>query len=222
MILPDFNSPNPWLATRTRTGAEYDAPYFEREEMGEDIHGEANLVEKLLREQYEPVHKDNPLRVLDGGCGTGRMGIELARRGFDIVGVDLDPVMLDQARAKAPNIEWYLADLAAIQLDGKFDLIALAGNVMIFLTPNTEQAVLTNLSRHLQPNGLLLAAFELSPKSWTDMSWAKYDGLCQAAGLSLVERWSMWDQDAWVEGSGYVVALHKKGLTSASSPSILS
>ena len=93
------HSQNPWLATRTRTGAEYDAPYFERAALGIDIHGEANLVEKLLA-QYG-VDSASRLNILDAGCGTGRMGIELAQRGFEVTGVDLDEVMLSQARAKA-------------------------------------------------------------------------------------------------------------------------
>ena len=40
---------NPWLATRSRTGAEYDAPYEDRAANGEDIYGEANLVQQLLQ-----------------------------------------------------------------------------------------------------------------------------------------------------------------------------
>ena len=70
------NTPqNPWLATNTRTGADYDRPYELRAQQGEDIHGEANLVEKLLLKSYPPLHQP-PYSVMDAGCGTGRMGIE--------------------------------------------------------------------------------------------------------------------------------------------------
>ena len=197
---------NPWLATRTRTGAEYDAPYAERERMGIDIHGEANLVERLLR-QYRP--PSQPHSVLDAGCGTGRMGIELARRGFEVVGIDLDEVMLSQARAKAPNMMWHLADLSTVSLDQQFDAIVMAGNVMIYLTPNTEQAVLTNMTRHLKPNGLLLAAFELNPYPWTQLTLQRYEQMAADLGLSRLARWSTWDQDMWRNGDTYVVSLHQ-------------
>jgi len=61
------------------------------------MHGEATFVEAL-----------GVRRVLDAGCGTGRVAIELARRGLDVVGVDADPGMLSAARAKAPELEWAL------------------------------------------------------------------------------------------------------------------
>src|SRR5437763_1255862 len=63
--------------------------------------------------------------VLDAGCGTGRVAIELARRGFDVVGVDLDPDMLAVARAKAPELDWRLADLATADLGRTFETIVL-------------------------------------------------------------------------------------------------
>jgi SAM-dependent methyltransferase len=201
-------SQNPWLATRTRTGAEYDRPYELRAQRGEDIHGEANLVEKLLLESYPPSHQ-SPYAVLDAGCGTGRMGIELAHRGFDVVGVDLDQVMLSQAQTKAPEIPWLLGDLSTISLNKQFDAIVLAGNVMIFLTPQTETAVLQNMVRHLKPNGLLLAAFELSPRSWTKLTLEAYETLAASLGFKRLERWSTWDQDAWQTGDNYLVSLHQ-------------
>src|SRR5262249_53540301 len=64
--------------------------------------GEADLVESLMREA-------GGTRVLDAGCGTGRVAIELARRGFSVVGLDSDTVMLDTARAKAPELSWVQA-----------------------------------------------------------------------------------------------------------------
>ena len=96
---------NPWLATRNRTGQEYDAPYAARAAAGMDVHGEANLVEHLLRSPLNQSQSRQPYRVLDAGCGTGRTAIELAQRGIEIVGVDLDAVMLQQARAKAPQLD---------------------------------------------------------------------------------------------------------------------
>jgi 2-polyprenyl-3-methyl-5-hydroxy-6-metoxy-1,4-benzoquinol methylase len=194
-------SRNPWLATRTRTGAEYDAPYFVRENAGINIHGEADLVQKLLQP---------PASILDAGCGTGRMGIELAKRGYDVVGIDLDEVMLSQAKSKAPDMTWILGDLSQTAFDRQFDAIVMAGNVMIFLTPHTEQAVLANMAHHLKPNGLLVAAFELNPKPWTQLTLPSYEQMAQAVGLTPVSRWSTWEQAPWQTGDGYVVCVHQK------------
>ncbi len=202
--------PNPWLASRTRTGRDYDAPYEARAAAGIDVHGEANLVERLLHSDLNRAAVTPPCRVLDAGCGTGRIATELHRRGVVVTGVDLDDVMLTQARAKAPQLDWRLGDLSTITLAADYDLIVLAGNVMIYLTPGTEAATLANLARHLKPGGLLVAAFELTPKPWTQLTLASYDHLASAAGFTLAARWSTWDQTLYTARDTYAVSVHTR------------
>ncbi len=96
---------NRWLETRNVSGDSYDATYTRRAAAGEDVHGEANFVQRFA-----------PSSVLDAGCGTGRVGRELARRGVDVVGVDIDPEMLGTARRTTPDLDWRLADLATVEL----------------------------------------------------------------------------------------------------------
>ena len=83
-----------------------------------------------------------PASVLDAGCGTGRVAIELAARSIDVVGVDLDDDMLAEARRKAPGLTWIHGDLHDDSLDvlgdRQFDVVVMAGNVMIFVAPGTE------------------------------------------------------------------------------------
>lgn len=201
---------NPWLATRTRSGGEYDAPYAARAAAGIDIHGEATFLMQLFAEQLTALAPEAGLHVLDAGCGTGRIAIELARRGCQIVGVDLDEEMLKQARKKAPELVWQQGDLSTITLERAFASIVLAGNVMIYLTPGTEAAVLANMANHLAPDGLLVAAFELAPPSWSQLTLSLYDQLAAAAGLTLVERWSTWERTPWVSSSPYAVSVHRK------------
>jgi len=189
---------NPWLAQPRLSGREYDAPYETRAQAGEDVHGEANAV-LALRPAL-------PLTVLDAGCGTGRIAIELARRGVQIIGVDLDARMLDRAREKAPTLDWRLGDLATIDLGQSFDVILLAGNVMLFVTPGTEMQVVANLARHLRPQGLLVAGFQLGR---TAFGVADYDAATEAAGLVLHERWSTWEGAAWTSTSPYAVSVHQ-------------
>lgn len=69
-----------------------------------------------------------PRRALDFGCGVGRVTIPLARRIEAVVGVDISPGMLAEARSNASsrgqsNIDWVLSDDALSGLDGTFDLI---------------------------------------------------------------------------------------------------
>src|SRR5690349_14714501 len=201
---------NPWLATRNRTGQEYDAPYEARAAAGVNVHGEAELLLAVLQATAHHSARDMPARVLDAGCGTGRIAIELARRGLAVVGVDLDAVMLTQARAKAPQLDWRLGDLATIDLGQRFDAILLAGNVMIYLTPGTEAATIDTMSRHLKPGGLMVAAFELPPPSWSSLTLEAYDRLAATAGLTLIERWSTWDRYVWHPSDQYAVSVHRK------------
>src|SRR2546430_10739551 len=117
---------NRWLgSTDVPRGDDYDARFTTLAQTGQDVHGEARFVTSL-----------GVSSVLDAGCGTGRVAIELARRGLDVVGVDLDAAMLAVARRKAPHLSWYAGDLATLDLAMPdtpfrrrlFDAIVLAGD----------------------------------------------------------------------------------------------
>ena len=103
--------------------------------------------------------------------------------------VDVDPALLERARAKAPALTWQEADLASLPADvaaGPFAAAVLAGNVMIFVARGTERAVLANLAPRLAPGGLVVAGFQLSGR----LPLAEYDAAATAAGLELRSRWS--------------------------------
>jgi SAM-dependent methyltransferase len=194
---PDSPDPkNPWLVRQGVSGQEYDAPYAQRAQAGQNVHGEADFVEAL-----------GPKTVLDAGCGTGRVAIELARRGIETVGVDIDPRLLDRARSKAPELEWHLGDLATVDLGRQFDVIVMAGNVVIFLTPGTEGAVLKNMARHLHPGGHMVAGFQLS-MGYLEIE--DYGRLAEEAGLQLEARYSTWDRDPWQPLGHYAVSVHTR------------
>ena len=190
------DSPNRWLSTGSIRGDDYDSRYEARAAAGEEVHGEANFVDAY-----------HVTSVLDAGCGTGRVGRELARRGIDVVGVDIDPVMLGTAQRKAPDVEWMVADIASVNLERTFDAVLMAGNVMIFLTPGTEGQVIANMARHLSPGGLLIAGFQLMPGR---LKLETYDELAAAAGLTLDARFATWERGEWAPGGNYAVSVHRR------------
>ncbi len=192
------DEPNPWLVTRSLSGDEYDARYEADAQAGKDVHGAANFLCSY-----------GVASVLDAGCGTGRVGRELAKRALDVVGVDIDPEMLATARRKAPRMDWRLADLATVDLARAFEAAVAAGNVMIFLTPGTERAVIGNLARHLSPGGLLIADFQIRRDR---VPLDRYDALCLDAGLELHERFATWDKAPWTPANGYAVSVHRRCL----------
>lgn len=186
---------NRWLAEAGGRSRTYDERWKELAASGRPVHGEADFVERL-----------RPRSVLDAGCGTGRVAVELAGRGVEVVGVDVDPSMLDVARGKRPDLTWILGDLASVDLGRTFDVVVLAGNVMIFLAPATEGAVVANMARHVAPGGAMVAGFSLEHGR---LDLDTYDAHAVAAGLSLVARWATWDRDPFA-GGNYAVSVHRR------------
>jgi len=163
---------------------------------GLDVHGEADFVVSL-----EPA----PSSVLDAGCGTGRVAIELARRGLRVVGVDVDRSMLERARRTASDIEWIEHDLATLDLGRTFDAVVMAGNVPLFTPPGTHADVVARCAGHVAPGGVLVAGFQLG----RGYDLATYDAHCTAAGLVLAERFATWDRAPFGPGGDYAVSIHR-------------
>jgi SAM-dependent methyltransferase len=189
-----------WDDTDAPRGDDYDARWQRLAARGENVHGEADLVESLLG--------DTPLpTILDAGCGTGRVAIELDRRGHEVVGVDSDPGMLSVARRKGGGVRWVDADLADLgaSVEERFGLVVLAGNVMIFLDPGTETQVVGQIAARVEPGGLVVAGFGVSASR---LPLDTYDQLADRAGLELVDRWSTWDREPYVNGD-YAVSVHR-------------
>ena len=175
----------------------YDERWAKMAAAGGNPHGEADLVMGY-----------HPRTVLDAGCGTGRVAIELARRGVAVAGTDLDDDMLAKARTKAPDIEWVSCDLAALDLgpDRRFDIVVMAGNVIPFVAPDRRADAVAACARHLTDEGRLIAGFSLRAE-WPTV--ADYDGWCTTAGLHLAERFATWDRDPFVPGGDYAVSIHR-------------
>jgi 2-polyprenyl-3-methyl-5-hydroxy-6-metoxy-1,4-benzoquinol methylase len=161
---------------------------------GADVHGEADFVAAL-----------DPASVLDAGCGTGRVAIELARRGIEVVGVDADASMIDTARRLAPTITWVHGDMAAVDDGRRFDVVVMAGNVPLFTPPGTQAALVAGCARHLASGGALVAGFQLDGRYRLE----DYDADCARTGLTLAERYATWDRDPFVTGGSYAVSVHR-------------
>lgn len=162
---------------------------------GRDVHGEADLVATL-----------SPASVLDAGCGTGRVAIELSRRGVDVVGVDRSHDMLRIAHERAPRVPWVLADLTALALARRFDVVVLAGNVPLFADPGTQGALVAGCARHVGRGGALVVGFQLG----RGYELAAFDGHVAAAGLDLEQRYATWARDPATGPLGYAVSVHRR------------
>ena len=183
-----------WMSASVARGDAYEQRFERLAASGFDVHGEAAFVSSFV-----------PATVLDAGCGTGRVAIELARRGIDVVGVDLDPAMLEVARRKAPELDWREANLATLDLGRRFDLVVMAGNVLVFVAPGTEAAVVERTAAHLAPGGRLVAGFRLGAQ----LSLDDYDAYTSAAGLTFESRFATWGCAPFLGGTDYAVSVHR-------------
>ncbi len=186
----------PRSTVTTWDGDEYQKRFDDLAASGADVHGEVAFVLRYA-----------PASVLDAGCGTGRVAIELARRGVDVMGVDVDASMIATARDRAPGLAWVESDLAALDLARTFDVVVMAGNVPLFTPAGTHAAVVAGCARHVTPDGVLVAGFQLGRGYELDA----YDAHAESAGLVLAERFATWDGDPFPGDATYAVSVHRRG-----------
>ena len=111
---------------------------------GADLGGEARLIDAMVA---------RGARILDAGCGAGRVGGLLAGLGHDVTGVDLDPELIAAAEQDYPGPDWRVGDLAVLDLPDRFDVIVCASNVMTFVAPDTRGEILRRMRAHLGEQG---------------------------------------------------------------------
>jgi SAM-dependent methyltransferase len=188
-------------ATGDTSGPAYAARFASLAAHGTDVHGEATFCASLLAPGA---------RVLDAGCGTGRVAIRLAELGYDCVGVDNDESMLAQARRSPASVRWLLSGLVEVELPDRYDLVVAAGNVIPLVAAGTEAQVIERLAGLLAPGGLLVAGFGLDPAHLplveAPFGLAEYDSWCAAAGLALRDRFATWAGEPY-GGGGYAVSV---------------
>ena len=182
---------------------EHSVRYAERfrqmDRAGHDLLGEARLVDAMV---------DRGARILDAGCGPGRLDGYLHSLGHEVVGVDVDSHLIDVARAEHPGPTYVVADLAELDLPAHgitegFDAIVAAGNVMTFLAPSTRRDVLTRLRAHLRAQGRAAIGFGAG----RGYEFGAFLADAAAAGFEPDVLLSTWDLRPFRAGSTFLVAV---------------
>jgi 2-polyprenyl-3-methyl-5-hydroxy-6-metoxy-1,4-benzoquinol methylase len=161
---------------------------------GADLGGEARLIDAMVT---------RGARILDAGCGAGRVGGLLAALGHDVTGVDLDPELIAAAEEDYPGPVWRVGDLAELDLPVRFDVIVCAGNVMTFVAPDTRAEILRRMRAHLGEQGRVVIGFGAGRGYDFDDFLADAD----AAGLAPDVLLATWDLRPFGPGAEFLVAL---------------
>ncbi|TDE09059.1 class I SAM-dependent methyltransferase [Jiangella asiatica] len=161
---------------------------------GADLGGEARLVDAMVAPRS---------RVLDAGCGTGRVSAVLHERGHEVVGVDADAELIAAARHDHDGPRFVVADLAELDLGETFDAAVLAGNVMVFLAQGTETEALRQVAGHVRPDGFVVVGFHVN----RHLALAEFDRYATDAGLRIEHRFATWDLRAWHDDADFAVTV---------------
>src|SRR5690625_3436105 len=166
---------------------------------GADLVGEARFVDAMV---------PRGARVLDAGCGPGRHGGYLATAGHEVVGVDVDPVLIAAAEEDFPGPTWMVGDLAELDLPAQgitdgFDAILCAGNVMTFLAPSTRREVLRRMAVHLKEDGRAAIGFGAG----RGYPLEEFLDDARAGGLVPEVLLSTWDLRPFEENADFLVAV---------------
>lgn len=180
----------------------HSARYAERFRMlaaqGQDLYGEARLIDAMV---------PRAAAILDAGCGPGRHARYLHDAGHRVVGVDVDPTLIQIAGQDAAGPAYVVGDLAEFDLPAdapaEFDAILCAGNVMGFLHPQTRVPVLAGFASRLSPSGRAVVGFGAG----RGYEFAEFFADVEAAGLTLQLALSTWDLRPFAADSDFLVAV---------------
>lgn len=164
------------------------APVYDIINKDVDYSAWADFIEAVIKKEYKP---GRPELVLDLGCGTGRMTLELGRRGYDMTGVDQSPEMLDIARYRAVaegldgRMLWLCQDMCDFELYGTVDLTVSCLDCINHLTSNEElERCFALVHNYLSPDGLFI--FDVNGKGKFERTFADKTYYYELDGISCV------------------------------------
>ncbi len=175
----------------------FESTMFDRERLG----AAAGEIEQII----ELLDVEKGARMLDLCCGIGRHSLELARRGYQVVGVDLTEEYLAKARRQAEtehlNVEFIRSDMRRFCLPEGFDaVINMFTAFGYFQNPDDDKRVLTNIYRSLREGGKLIIDVmgkEVLARIFQRRRWEEQDGRILLCECKLCRNWS-WAENRWI------------------------
>ncbi len=187
------------------TNPEHSANYAQRwrklVDAGHDIGGEARFVNAMA---------PRGARILDAGCGTGRVGGLLIEAGHTVYGVDLDEFLVSVAEEDFPSGQWHTGDLADFDFAGAgitdIDVAVCAGNVLAFLDPASRRQTLANIKSTLKSGGRFVAGFGAG----RGYDFAEFIEDVKSTGMLVTLTLSSWELHPFEPDSGFIVLIAER------------
>lgn len=145
-----------------------------------------------------------PTRILDLPCGVGRHAVALAKRGFNITGVDVTASYLAEAAARAAEAgveaqcEWVRGDMRSWRREGAFDAaINIYTSFGYFQDPEDDRRVAAGYYASLRPGGRVI--FEMVNKDWLLKRFQASDWHEEPDGTIVLEQRNLSGDGSWLE-----------------------
>ncbi len=128
---------------------------YDNENFTQGTIGECDFIEK-------EINFDKTLKIIDIGCGTGRHSIELAKRGYQVTGIDLSSTLLERAKEKAKaenlHIDFQKHDARKLPFKNEFDLAIMIceGAFPLMETDEMNYKILKNAYNALKSKGKII------------------------------------------------------------------
>jgi SAM-dependent methyltransferase len=131
------------------------APFYDALSQGDDYTVFGDILEALIKRADPPGN-----RLLDAGCGTGRSTVAFAERGFDPIGMDISPAMIEIARQKhgQTGIGFHVHDLRyPFTLGGSYDVVLCMSDIANYLADKAHLTeALASLGAVMRPGAVLV------------------------------------------------------------------
>ena len=169
----------------TKSEQLYDAIYGWK-----DYEAESRRLGEIIAAHKTAVGND----LLDVACGTGGH-IPYLSNTFRVEGLDLDPRMVEIARAKHRDVPFHVGDMLDFDLGRQFDVVvSLFSSIAYVRTPDRLGMAVRNLARHVRPGGVLVIEPYFTPQTWKARTGAPGANLVDKPDITIV-RMVDWARD---------------------------
>ena len=156
------------------------AQYYDKLNYNSDYRKVADYIERVFA-----LYDKKPELVLDLACGTGSLTIELARRGYDMTGLDISPEMLTIASVKkkrGKDILWINQDMCGFELYGTVDAVVCCFDSINYILDESKIAECFRLVyNYLNPGGLFL--FDVNSRYKFEHIYGRNDIILEKGGI---------------------------------------